>query len=42
VLALVLLDCGLRISEALGLERDNVNLDSLVLRVAQVDTLLVS
>jgi integrase len=32
-LALVLLDCGLRISEALGLERDDVDLDGLVLRV---------
>lgn len=33
VLAMVLLDCGLRISEALGLERENVDLDNLALRV---------
>jgi integrase/recombinase XerD len=33
VLALVLLDCGLRISEALGLERADVDLDGLVLKV---------
>jgi integrase/recombinase XerD len=33
VLAMVLLDCGLRISEALGLERGNVDLDNLALRV---------
>jgi integrase/recombinase XerD len=32
-LALVLLDCGLRISEALGLERANLDLDGLVLKV---------
>ena len=33
VLAMLLLDCGLRIGEALNLERDNVDLDNLVLRV---------
>jgi integrase/recombinase XerD len=33
MLAMVLLDCGLRLSEALTLERDNVDLDNLVLRV---------
>jgi integrase/recombinase XerD len=33
VLAMMLLDCGLRIGEALTLERDNVDLDNLVLRV---------
>jgi site-specific recombinase XerD len=33
VLAMVLLDCGLRIGEALTLERENVDLDNLVLRV---------
>jgi len=32
-LAVLLLDCGLRINEALGLERANVDLDNLVLRV---------
>jgi len=32
-LAMVLLDCGLRINEALGLERANVDLGNLVLRV---------
>jgi integrase/recombinase XerD len=32
-LAMVLLDCGLRISEALGLDRGSVDLDSLILRV---------
>ena len=31
--AMVLLDCGLRISEALTLDRDNVDLDNLALRV---------
>jgi integrase/recombinase XerD len=33
MLAMVLLDCGLRLTEALTLERDNVDLDNLVLRV---------
>jgi site-specific recombinase XerD len=33
VLAMLLLDCGLRIGEALSLERENVDLDNLVLRV---------
>jgi integrase/recombinase XerD len=33
VLAMLLLDCGLRIGEALTLERANVDLDNLVLRV---------
>ena len=33
MLAIVLLDCGLRISEALGLERENIDLDNLALRV---------
>jgi site-specific recombinase XerD len=33
MLAMLLLDCGLRISEALGLERENVDLDNLALRV---------
>jgi integrase/recombinase XerD len=33
VLAMLLLDCGLRIGEALTLERENVDLDNLVLRV---------
>ena len=32
-LAMLLLDCGLRINEALGLERANVDLDNLLLRV---------
>jgi len=32
-LAVLLLDCGLRIDEALGLERANVDLDALTLRV---------
>jgi integrase/recombinase XerD len=32
-LAVLLLDCGLRIDEALGLERTNVDLDNLILRV---------
>ena len=33
MLAMVLLDCGLRIGEALGLERENVDFDNLTLRV---------
>jgi integrase/recombinase XerD len=32
-LLILMIDCGLRIDEALGLERSNVNLDDLVLRV---------
>jgi integrase/recombinase XerD len=33
VLAMLLVDCGLRIGEALGLDRNNVDLDNLALRV---------